>query len=422
VSTDDGAQQPNARGRLHLLPLRDRADFLLIALPNALLREACRRLQLTFPGYRLETMKAVSMADALAEEYETSEEDAAAIDAVVEEACPLPGSIPEDMIPGGRITARTVELLTRLAAAEPDFALAPLLWRLFASPVGSVRTAAAEALVHHFDYLDQLAAAAPQDEAGAADPGEPIEPEEPGAQDVPVALQRQVQAAESRAGRLSADVEATRKQLDAERAHSAQKDQRLSRYKQELEQVRAELRATGEAKAALEAERDRDTRALLRKRESELEDTKREAAALQRRLDEANRREAEALAQLRSAEAPPPAPLPAPEEVAAAAPEPASAFRVPELTREFYESIEEWDERTLRTTFEKILLLARNLAHPSLDAKPIEGAEGLYRIKIGTDVRLLYRRKAARGIEILSLIDREDLDRYVRQYKRRSHS
>ena len=212
-----------------------------------------------------------------------------------------------------------------------------------------------------------------------------------------------------------------RRQLDAERAHGAQKDQRLSRYKQELEQVRAELRATGEAKAALEAERDRDTRALLRKRESELEDAKREAAALQRKLDEANRREAAALAQLRSVEAPAPAPSPAPEEAATASPDPASAFRVPDLTREFYESIEEWDERTLRTTFEKILLLAKNLAHPSLDAKPIEGAEGLYRIKIGTDVRLLYRRKAARGIEILSLIDREDLDRYVRQYKKRSH-
>jgi hypothetical protein len=239
---------------------------------------------------------------------------------------------------------------------------------------------------------------------------------------VPVALQRQVQAAESRAGRLTADIEAVRRQLDAERAHGAQKDQRLSRYKRELEQVRAELRATGEAKAALEAERDRDTRALLRKRESELEDAKRETGALQRRLDEANRREAAALAQLRSAEAPAAAPSPAPEEAAPPVPDPASAFRVPELTREFYESIEEWDERTLRTTFEKILLLAKNLAHPSLDAKPIEGAEGLYRIKIGTDVRLLYRRKAARGIEILSLIDREDLDRYVRQYKRRSHS
>jgi mRNA-degrading endonuclease RelE of RelBE toxin-antitoxin system len=60
-------------------------------------------------------------------------------------------------------------------------------------------------------------------------------------------------------------------------------------------------------------------------------------------------------------------------------------------------------------------------AAASLDAKLLQGAEGLYRIKIGTDVRLLYRRKPAGGIEILSLIDRENLGRYVRQYKRRSH-
>ena len=44
-------------GRLGMLPRNDRADLLLLALPNAGLREACRQLQLTFPGYRLESVK-----------------------------------------------------------------------------------------------------------------------------------------------------------------------------------------------------------------------------------------------------------------------------------------------------------------------------------------------------------------------------
>ena len=46
-------------GRLSTLPRNDRADLLLLALPNAALREACRQLQLTFPGYRLEAVKPV---------------------------------------------------------------------------------------------------------------------------------------------------------------------------------------------------------------------------------------------------------------------------------------------------------------------------------------------------------------------------
>jgi hypothetical protein len=40
---------------------------------------------------------------------------------------------------------------------------------------------------------------------------------------------------------------------------------------------------------------------------------------------------------------------------------------------------------------------------------------------VATDVRLLYRRgERQNAIEILSLIDREDLDRYVRQAKTRT--
>jgi hypothetical protein len=40
-------------------------------------------------------------------------------------------------------------------------------------------------------------------------------------------------------------------------------------------------------------------------------------------------------------------------------------------------------------------------------------------VRIATDVRLIYRRLEAEEVEVLSLIDREDLDRYIRQAKTR---
>ena len=63
-------------------------------------------------------------------------------------------------------------------------------------------------------------------------------------------------------------------------------------------------------------------------------------------------------------------------------------------------------------------LLAQNWRHGSLRALQLEGVPGYYRIRIATDVRLIYRREGAQ-LEILSLIDREDLDRYIRQARTR---
>ena len=410
-----------------MLPRNDRADLLLLALPNAALREACRQLQLTFPGYRLEAVKPGVIADSLSEEYETSEEDAATIDRIVEENCVLPPTIPEEMIPASRIPGRTIELLARVAAADPELMLAPLIWRLLGHSIEGVRTGAAAALRSYLEWYDAMAAE-PVDETNGATEAPPetesIAEPEPGDAAESALLQRRLKETETKSARLGADLEAARRQLATERAHGARKDERLSGLKRELEQAQAELRTTRDAKAALEASLDRDTRALLRRRESEVENLKHEVEGLQKKLEEARRREAGMLAERRDVKTPADAvaPAPAPVEAPAAPVEPASGFQPPEFTAEFYESIEEWDERVVKTAFEKVLLLAGNFAHPSLDAKLLQGAEGLYRIKVATDVRLIYRRKPARGIEILSLIDRENLPRYVRQYKRRAHS
>src|SRR5260370_1399048 len=49
----------------------------------------------------------------------------------------------------------------------------------------------------------------------------------------------------------------------------------------------------------------------------------------------------------------------------------------------------------------------------------LEGLPGYSRIRVATDVRLIYRRGEGNTLEILSLIDREDLDRYIRQARTR---
>ncbi|HEY2955143.1 MAG TPA: hypothetical protein VGK89_07835 [Candidatus Eisenbacteria bacterium] len=398
--------------RLRALARADRADLLLIALPNSALREACQRLDLTFPGYRLEKVKPIVMADSLASVYEESEPDAAEIDKIMETWCPLPPVIAEDMIPPTRFSNRLVELVARAAAWGPD-AVVPLLWRLLGHPVESVRAAAAAAVKGHLDMYDEIMGGGPEGD-GQRVPA----PRSSKRAATAASLERQIEQSETRAGKLSADLEAVRKQLADERAQGARKDARLSELKRDLERAQDDLRTTREAKAALEAERDRDTRALLRRRESQAEDLKRAVATLEHEIEAAHKREADLLARLKSREAAP-APAPAAEaEAPAPSAEPAAPYQVPEFTREFYESIRGWDDRVLKTAFEKVLLLAGNFAHPSLDAKAIQGAEGLYRIKIGSDVRLLYRRGPNRGIEVLSLIDRENLNRYIRRYRK----
>ena len=138
--------------------------------------------------------------------------------------------------------------------------------------------------------------------------------------------------------------------------------------------------------------------------------------------DEAREAAEHRVAQLerRLAQAPQPVALPQPSgDADLPSEEEASTFLVPVLTREFYDSIERWDRRMQRAAFDKIHRLANDWRHGSLRALALEGVPGYYRIRVATDVRLIYRRDGNR-LEVLSLIDREDLDRYVRQARTRT--
>ena len=127
-------------------------------------------------------------------------------------------------------------------------------------------------------------------------------------------------------------------------------------------------------------------------------------------------------AELSRARSSAPAPsAPVPSEEPAEPEEPPASWLMPVYTREFYDSLEGWDRRIQRAAFKQAALLAQDHRHPSLRALPLEGLPGYYRVRVATDVRLLYRRTERQNtIEVLSLIDREDLDRYIKQAKTRS--
>jgi len=93
---------------------------------------------------------------------------------------------------------------------------------------------------------------------------------------------------------------------------------------------------------------------------------------------------------------------------------------LPVFTPEFYASLAGWDRRIQRAALKQAFLLSQDWRHPSLRALALEGLPGYYRVRVATDVRLIYRRGERQdAVELCSLIDREDLDRYVRQAKTR---
>ena len=165
----------------------------------------------------------------------------------------------------------------------------------------------------------------------------------------------------------------------------------------------ARLTAAGEGRALSEARRLSD-----------------ENRSLSEKLRAAAEERDELRDELKSAQRPAPAaPQPVAVEEDLPSAEEAATFLIPIFTREFYDSIQSWDRRMQRAAFDKVSLLARDWRHGSLRALALEGLPGYYRIRIATDVRLIYRRGEGNTLEILSLIDREDLDRYIRQARTR---
>lgn len=400
---------------LHELDRDALSVFLYVSFVGEELAELIKGMGLHFPGYRLESLPDEARADALADELRAHPQLAAHVTRLLAELYEFPAleGVPLSPDVAGELGALAVE----------EDAMVRLLWRLLADPSPDIRAAARaplQALVQAYygpppgtpeGEVGEVVKAikgmmadkrAPQSDARLLKRAERAEAEaertkkkndELKAQLKEVraelaAFQREAGAQRKTAERLSAQVEKSRGQ--------AEKKTRVSELRAELERARRQVEGLSAHAAALE-EREQQLAEAPERLQAELR-------GLRRELEQAR------------AQAPAEA---GPEAEPGEPAEPPASWVLPRYTREFYDSLDGWDPRIQRAAFKQAALLAENHRHPSLRAIPLEGLPDYFRVRVATDVRLIYRRRGERELEILSLIDREDLDRYVRQAKTR---
>ncbi|HSN91327.1 MAG TPA: hypothetical protein VLS93_08860 [Anaeromyxobacteraceae bacterium] len=391
---------------------RDRLSvFLYVALLPEETREIAKSLGLRVPGFRTESLSDVELCDMLADEIRTGAEDARQL--VVGKLAAAFGRPP---LPGTSLDAAAADDL--LALGTSDHGLAMGLWRVLADPAPAVRERAVEPLDR---LVQRYYGPAPEGEAPAPDRPQAA----PGAAEGRVAeLERKLERARGQAEEAREKAEAQRDKIQAQlreaRAREAQAVDEAARAREAAQEAQ---RARERAEASLAAAQATDAAQELQRARSLARDLEGKMASLEARLARAAEREAEQARALEEARARPAAPAAEAQPPPAEADEPEeapAAWLMPVFTREFYDSLEGWDRRIQRAAFKQANLLAQDVRHPSLRALPLEGLPGYYRVRVATDVRLLYRRPERQNtVEILSLIDREDLDRYIKQAKTR---
>jgi hypothetical protein len=395
-----------------LAPLNpdQRATFLVVAMAPKALRKLVGRLGTAPTGTRLETMSVWDLAWSLVDYYDGDVEVSRTVDKTLLKDLGEPPLLTAVQAEGG---ADAVSALV-LASRDP---LRDLAWALLAAGTPESAPHAADvlqAIVTEFDDADARAKA----EEDAAAPESADDPQEVEAERATKTMQREV----SRAARAR---ERALKRVDT------MKD-RLLELETAVATARRELHGSEDARERLEAERDR----LARERDalraqlqagtagevarltSELDAGRRRERGLESELDELRESEASLAARLRAISEERPARVVTDGEAERGGTSTA-IWSLPIFSDEFYESIRRWDRKVIRNAFEKIYRLSEDWRHPSLRAIPLEGLPGCYRIRIATDVRLIYRPLDGNRVEIMSLIDREDLQRYIRQAKTR---
>ena len=405
---------------LHELPRDALSVFAYVALLPDQTAAAVKELGLSIPGFRREALGDVQRADLLADEIRAAPEARAAVLGPLREDFREPPLSHLGLDP--RAAAELVALL------DHEDAVPLTLWRVLCDPSPEVRALGVR-------YLEDLAA-----DTYAKDQ-QPEPRGAPGPEERLADAERKLAEAERRAAQGREEREALKKdqeaRLEAQRKKGEEQREKLQEW---LKEARArESAAQEEAARAREAadaarsERERlaaelaaaraeDRAQELPRLRAEARDLEGKVGALEARLERARERERELAAELERARGAATATAPAAAGAGDAdEPEEAPAtWLFPVYTREFYDSLEGWDRRIQRAAFKQAALLAQDHRHPSLRALPLEGLPGYYRVRVATDVRLLYRRPERQNtIEILSLIDREDLDRYIKQAKTR---
>lgn len=386
---------PISSAKLPLLELDARAlgEFFELSFADKRLLELCGELRLYSPGYRIENMPPDQVARMLADEMRAAKDAQALLDKAVREA--LRNPVFEGKPLDDEQYRDTLELFT----GDPLQHLARVAWRALLDDDEKKRGYALSALDVGVQALDA-----------------PARQKKPPREQLPkdvLELRREIEEARKSAERAARESESLREQLAQARGETVQREKTLAEAREELAQLRAEhakaaaelarLVAAGEGRALADARRLADENRSLSEK----------LRAAQAEIAERDRRSEERPVVVQAAAAPAveEEPLPSVEE--------AATFLIPIFTREFYDSIVRWDRRMQRAAFDKVSLLARDWRHGSLRAIALEGLPGYYRIRIATDVRLIYRRGEGNTVEILSLIDREDLDRYIRQARTR---
>ena len=403
---------PDGDAPLHELGRDALSVLLFVALVPDESRALVKEWDLQVPGFRTDALSDVQRCDVLADEVRARPEVRGRVIELLRKAfgrVPFP-STPLDAAAGDDL----------LAVGDSEHGLTLALWRVLADPSAAVRAVAVP-------VLEQLA----KDYYGPS-PAGARPPESPGERrDAEARALARVQELEGALARAEERAESTRRKgeeqreklqewLREARARAAQAVDDSARAREVAEAAQA---ARVRAEAALAAAQATDEAAEAQRARAAARELDGKVATLEARLERQAAREASLVASLEEAESRirVAAPAGAPPEPSPDEPEePPATWLRPVFTREFYDSLEGWDLRIQRAAFKQANLLAQDHRHPSLRALPLEGLPGYYRVRVATDVRLLYRRGERQNeIEILSLIDREDLDRYVRQAKTR---
>ena len=394
--------------------------FLFVALTPDETRAIVKERKLSIPGFRSGSLGDVERCDVIADEIRANAPAARSVLDALSKAFERPP------FPHTALGVDGADDL--LDVGGGDAALALALWRVLSDRSAEVRNMA-------LPLLDDLAA----HYFGSGEPGRVPPAREGGTADDPAAqvtalvgelarLETRLREAEQ-AGEARAEEARLRGEEQREKLQGALREARARESRAVEESARAQDVATearqeaARARAEAEALRASDAAVDAHRARAELRDLGGKLGAMEARLERAREREQELASELDRARVeralrPVQEPGPAtPEDPDGAD---TDTWLMPVYTREFYDSIEGWDRRILRAAFKQAHLLAQDHRHPSLRAIPLEGLPGYYRVRVATDVRLIYRRAERQNtVEILSLIDREDLDRYVRQAKTR---
>lgn len=389
--------------------------FLYVALLPEETKAIVRELDLSVPGFRTEALSDVEMCDVLADEIRAAPATRAH---VVEKLRAAFGGMPIPDIPLDSAGADDL-----LAVGSSEHGLTFAMWRVLADPDPEVRRRAEPILARLVEehYGPRAAGAARGGPPAKDDPSARISALEKELAEV----RRELKEARARAegARCKADEQREKLQgwLKEARAREAQAVEDAARAREAAVEAQ---RARERAESALSAAQATDAAVEAQRARALVRDLEGKVTGLESRLRKQEERERELEASLSEARSRIGAERAVPAATSAEEGEPEDApatWLMPVYTREFYDSLEGWDRRIQRAAFKQANLLAQDHRHPSLRALPLEGLPGYYRVRVATDVRLLYRRTERQNtIEILSLIDREDLDRYVRQAKTRS--